>query len=79
MTRSIISRIGSWLIMALAVVVALAGLLLTAGGIYLITLGGSWYYLIAMSQAPPTPRARPMTTTIRPMANRSTERCGLDI
>ena len=44
MANGIVSRIGTWLITALAVVVALAGLALAGGGIYLIVLGGSWYY-----------------------------------
>jgi quinoprotein glucose dehydrogenase len=33
--------------MVLAVVLVVVGLLLVAGGIWLIALGGSWYYLIA--------------------------------
>lgn len=37
----------SWVIRGLAVVVALLGLLLAGGGIRLISLGGSWFYLIA--------------------------------
>jgi quinate dehydrogenase (quinone) len=37
----------SWLILGLAVVVALLGLLLAGGGIRLVSLGGSWFYLIA--------------------------------
>lgn len=35
-----------WLVIALAVVLALFGAVFVAGGGYLITLGGSWYYLI---------------------------------
>jgi quinoprotein glucose dehydrogenase len=30
----------------LAIIIALAGLALCAGGVWLISLGGSWYYLI---------------------------------
>ncbi|SES37064.1 quinoprotein glucose dehydrogenase [Tranquillimonas rosea] len=36
-----------WLLVALAVLLAVLGLVLVAGGIWLITLGGSWYYAIA--------------------------------
>lgn len=39
--------IGFWLIMALALLLALAGLILSGGGAYLIALGGSWYYALA--------------------------------
>jgi quinoprotein glucose dehydrogenase len=39
--------IGFWLIMAFATLLALAALALTAGGGYLIVLGGSWYYALA--------------------------------
>ncbi|MGN6489629.1 MAG: membrane-bound PQQ-dependent dehydrogenase, glucose/quinate/shikimate family, partial [Devosia sp.] len=38
--------IGYWLTMLLGVVVGLTGLILGAGGLWLATLGGSWYYLI---------------------------------
>ena len=38
---------GFWASMVLAVVLVVIGLLLLAGGIWLITLGGSWYYAIA--------------------------------
>lgn len=38
---------GHWVVMALAIVVALLGAVLLAGGSYLITLGGSWYYGLA--------------------------------
>lgn len=36
--------IGHWLIMLLATLLALAALPLIVGGVYLIALGGSWYY-----------------------------------
>lgn len=36
-----------WALKAFAIIVALFGLALAAGGVWLITLGGSWYYLIA--------------------------------
>lgn len=39
--------VGFWLTMALAVVVLLFGLPILAGGLYLIFLGGSWYYAVA--------------------------------
>lgn len=38
---------GYWLLKIFAVVVALFGLAMAAGGVWLIILGGSWYYLIA--------------------------------
>jgi quinoprotein glucose dehydrogenase len=38
---------GYWATMILAVVMALAGLALAAGGAWLIVLGGSWYYALA--------------------------------
>ena len=40
-------RFGYWTPMVFATVFALLGLLLAAGGLWLITLGGSWYYLPA--------------------------------
>jgi len=36
-----------WALKVFAVIVALFGLALAVGGVWLITLGGSWYYLIA--------------------------------
>lgn len=36
-----------WLVRLVAIVALLGGLSLLGGGIYLITLGGSWYYAIA--------------------------------
>lgn len=36
-----------WALKVFAAIVALFGLALAAGGVWLITLGGSWYYLIA--------------------------------
>ena len=39
--------LGYWLVMALAVVILIFGLLITAGGVWLAILGGSWYYLPA--------------------------------
>ncbi|HCJ29972.1 MAG TPA: glucose dehydrogenase [Pseudomonas sp.] len=39
--------VGYWALKAFAVIVALFGLALAAGGVWLISLGGSWYYLIA--------------------------------
>lgn len=38
---------GYWAAIALAVVMALFGIPIFAGGVWLITLGGSWYYIIA--------------------------------
>ncbi len=38
---------GSWPVVALGVVIALIGLVLGAGGAWLVALGGSWYYLLA--------------------------------
>ncbi|WP_235855871.1 glucose dehydrogenase [Mesobaculum littorinae] len=38
---------GHWILMGVATVLTLIGLVLLAGGIWLITLGGSWYYAIA--------------------------------
>ncbi|RZJ97605.1 MAG: membrane-bound PQQ-dependent dehydrogenase, glucose/quinate/shikimate family [Brevundimonas sp.] len=38
---------GAWAVAALGVVLVLLGLVLTGGGIWLITLGGSWYYALA--------------------------------
>lgn len=36
-----------WALKFFSIIVALFGLALAAGGVWLITLGGSWYYLIA--------------------------------
>ena len=36
-----------WALKVFAAIVALFGLALAAGGVWLIILGGSWYYLIA--------------------------------
>ena len=41
------SRRGHWLLPPLGLLIALVGLVLAAGGGWLITLGGSWYYLFA--------------------------------
>src|SRR3954454_20087158 len=41
------SRKGHWLLPPLGLLIALTGLGLAAGGGWLITLGGSWYYLLA--------------------------------
>ena len=38
---------GYWAVMALAVLMILFGIPIFGGGAYLITLGGSWYYLLA--------------------------------
>lgn len=38
---------GHWVVMVLAIVAALIGAVLLAGGIWLIVLGGTWYYAIA--------------------------------
>ena len=38
---------GYWAVIVLAVVMALFGLPILAGGVWLITLGGSWYYALA--------------------------------
>lgn len=35
---------GYWALLVFGVVIALAGLLMAAGGVWLIVLGGSWYY-----------------------------------
>lgn len=43
------SRFAYWALIAFAVVVALFGALKAAGGLWLIILGGSWYYLPAGS------------------------------
>ena len=47
MAESITSRVGVWLIIALAVLLVLAALALIGGGAWLIVLGGSWYYALA--------------------------------
>ena len=47
MTRGERRGVGYWLIMLLALVLALASLPLVGGGAYLMVLGGSWYYLPA--------------------------------
>jgi quinoprotein glucose dehydrogenase len=39
--------IGGWLVIALAVLIVILGLVILGGGVWLITLGGSWYYLFA--------------------------------
>ena len=48
-TRTGVPRSGVWRICALvlAIVLGLFGLALLAGGIWLIVLGGSWYYALA--------------------------------
>src|SRR6218665_880780 len=46
-TRAGNKGVGYWLIMILAAVMALIALPLIVGGVYLITLGGSWYYALA--------------------------------
>lgn len=38
---------GYWAVVALAVILVIFGLPILAGGIWLITLGGSWYYALA--------------------------------
>ncbi|MFC0010111.1 membrane-bound PQQ-dependent dehydrogenase, glucose/quinate/shikimate family [Devosia nitrariae] len=38
---------GFWAVMILATIVAVFGILITAGGVWLAALGGSWYYLLA--------------------------------
>ncbi len=40
-------KVGHWAIMLLAALLALIGIVLLGGGIYLISLGGSWYYALA--------------------------------
>jgi quinoprotein glucose dehydrogenase len=39
--------LGYWATIALSVLIGVCGLLLAAGGVWLITLGGSWYYALA--------------------------------
>ncbi|MBL4835101.1 MAG: glucose dehydrogenase [Pseudomonas sp.] len=39
--------VGYWLLKALALIIVLFGITMAAGGIWLIALGGSWYYLLA--------------------------------
>ncbi|MEH6664298.1 MAG: membrane-bound PQQ-dependent dehydrogenase, glucose/quinate/shikimate family [Brevundimonas sp.] len=39
--------VGDWAVMALGVLFALIGVVLTIGGGWLIVVGGSWYYLLA--------------------------------
>lgn len=41
------SGVGHWALVAFAALLALVGIALAAGGLWLITLGGSWYYLFA--------------------------------
>lgn len=41
------SSFGRWAVIALSAVLAILGLVLLAGGIWLITLGGSFYYALA--------------------------------
>ncbi|WP_108660561.1 glucose dehydrogenase [Acuticoccus kandeliae] len=36
--------VGHWVVMLLALVIGALGVVLAAGGAYLIALGGSWYY-----------------------------------
>ena len=38
---------GYWAVMVLAAVMVLFGLPIFAGGVWLIALGGSWYYALA--------------------------------
>lgn len=38
------SRLAYWALKSLAVAVILCGLIMAAGGIWLMTLGGPWYY-----------------------------------
>lgn len=39
--------VGEWLVILFSILLILLGLALGAGGIWLIALGGSWYYLVA--------------------------------
>jgi quinoprotein glucose dehydrogenase len=41
------SRLGHWAIYLLAAVLVIFGLPIFAGGVWLMTLGGSWYYVVA--------------------------------
>ncbi len=41
------SRVGYWWTVAFGAVLAILGLLIGAGGAWLLALGGSWYYLVA--------------------------------
>jgi len=36
-----------WLVAVLAIVILLLGVVFTAGGAWLASLGGSWYYVLA--------------------------------
>ena len=38
---------GYWAVVALAILIVIFGLPILAGGVWLITLGGSWYYVLA--------------------------------
>ncbi|ETX11194.1 glucose dehydrogenase [Roseivivax halodurans JCM 10272] len=40
-------KAGAWAVKAVAVVLAFIGIVLLGGGVYLILLGGSWYYAVA--------------------------------
>ncbi|MGF1619849.1 MAG: membrane-bound PQQ-dependent dehydrogenase, glucose/quinate/shikimate family [Rhodomicrobiaceae bacterium] len=46
-SRNIERNAGFWLTMALACILVLFGLPILVGGVWLISLGGSWYYLFA--------------------------------
>ncbi len=46
-SQSTATRAGHWAVIALAIVLAIIGLILLGGGVYLVVLGGSWYYAIA--------------------------------
>ena len=39
--------VGGWFLLVFAIILIILGLILAAGGIWLVTLGGSWYYLPA--------------------------------
>ena len=41
------AQAGRWAVMVLAFVLAVIGIAMLGGGIYLIVLGGSWYYALA--------------------------------
>jgi quinoprotein glucose dehydrogenase len=40
-------RLAEWAVVALALIIALIGVVLLTGGVWLIVLGGSWYYALA--------------------------------
>lgn len=47
MPQTTLSRLSTWLLIALGSIILLIGLFMLGGGAYLIALGGSWYFLLA--------------------------------